>query len=229
MEPMIDTRRSSIPPAPFALVLSGGGARGFVHVGVLRALEARGLRPAAGRGRVHGTSSRRRMPSGTIGTRPCLPWRPARSPAPSGPWVAASSVCPRGRGGSRLRAGDAGHVLRLGRRYPRAVCRSAAAAQVDARPESRRWPDPRRRLRHRSPDRRSGGLPVRKRLRRRLCQLRSGRCPSAIAARRAASGRRRVRRHCANRRRSVFRFSHRGRGEAGQPRAQSEIRTGSRP
>ena len=38
---------SSTPPAPFALVLSGGGARGFAHVGVLRALEARGLRPAA--------------------------------------------------------------------------------------------------------------------------------------------------------------------------------------
>jgi Predicted esterase of the alpha-beta hydrolase superfamily len=38
---------SSTEPAPFALVLSGGGARGFAHVGVLRALEARGLRPAA--------------------------------------------------------------------------------------------------------------------------------------------------------------------------------------
>jgi NTE family protein len=47
----IATRNSvmipSTAPAPFALVLSGGGARGFVHVGVLRALEARGLRPAA--------------------------------------------------------------------------------------------------------------------------------------------------------------------------------------
>jgi NTE family protein len=38
---------SSTAPTPFALVLSGGGARGFAHVGVLRALEARGLRPAA--------------------------------------------------------------------------------------------------------------------------------------------------------------------------------------
>ena len=34
-------------PASFALVLSGGGARGFAHVGVLRALEGLGLRPAA--------------------------------------------------------------------------------------------------------------------------------------------------------------------------------------
>jgi NTE family protein len=40
-------KTSSTVPAPFALVLSGGGARGFAHVGVLRALEARGLRPAA--------------------------------------------------------------------------------------------------------------------------------------------------------------------------------------
>ncbi|MFV1986914.1 MAG: patatin-like phospholipase family protein [Gemmatimonadota bacterium] len=38
------------PPAresEFTLVLAGGGARGFAHVGVLRALEASGLRPAA--------------------------------------------------------------------------------------------------------------------------------------------------------------------------------------
>ena len=33
--------------APFSLVLAGGGARGFAHVGVLRALERRGLAPAA--------------------------------------------------------------------------------------------------------------------------------------------------------------------------------------
>ena len=32
---------------PFALVLAGGGARGAAHAGVLRALEADGLRPAA--------------------------------------------------------------------------------------------------------------------------------------------------------------------------------------
>lgn len=32
---------------PFTLVLSGGGARGFAHLGVLRALEAEGYRPAA--------------------------------------------------------------------------------------------------------------------------------------------------------------------------------------
>lgn len=32
---------------PFTLVLSGGGARGFAHLGVLRALEAAGYRPAA--------------------------------------------------------------------------------------------------------------------------------------------------------------------------------------
>jgi NTE family protein len=41
-----------VPAAPFpadspavALVLSGGGARGFAHVGVIKALEANGLRP----------------------------------------------------------------------------------------------------------------------------------------------------------------------------------------
>lgn len=38
-------RSSSV--ARFTLVLGGGGARGFAHVGVLRALEAYGLRPAA--------------------------------------------------------------------------------------------------------------------------------------------------------------------------------------
>ncbi len=32
---------------PFTLLLGGGGARGFAHVGVLRALEAEGLRPSA--------------------------------------------------------------------------------------------------------------------------------------------------------------------------------------
>ena len=39
----------STPPSysPFTLVLGGGGARGFAHVGVLRGLEAYGLRPHA--------------------------------------------------------------------------------------------------------------------------------------------------------------------------------------
>jgi NTE family protein len=32
---------------PFSLVLAGGGARGYAHVGVLRALEAEGIRPDA--------------------------------------------------------------------------------------------------------------------------------------------------------------------------------------
>jgi len=35
------------PHRPFTLVLSGGGARGFAHVGVLRSLEACGYRPDA--------------------------------------------------------------------------------------------------------------------------------------------------------------------------------------
>lgn len=35
------------PHRPFTLVLAGGGARGFAHLGVLRALEAAGYRPAA--------------------------------------------------------------------------------------------------------------------------------------------------------------------------------------
>lgn len=33
---------------PFALVLGGGGARGFAHAGVLRALETLGYTAAAG-------------------------------------------------------------------------------------------------------------------------------------------------------------------------------------
>lgn len=33
------------PPGPLALVLSGGGAKGFAHVGVLEALDRRGIRP----------------------------------------------------------------------------------------------------------------------------------------------------------------------------------------
>lgn len=39
--------RSRRPHKPFTLVLAGGGARGFAHLGVLRALEAVGYRPAA--------------------------------------------------------------------------------------------------------------------------------------------------------------------------------------
>ena len=35
------------PHRPFTLLLGGGGARGFAHVGVIRALEADGLRPSA--------------------------------------------------------------------------------------------------------------------------------------------------------------------------------------
>jgi NTE family protein len=42
---------ASIPPR-FALVLGGGGLKGFAHIGVLRALEERGLRPTI----VSGTS-----------------------------------------------------------------------------------------------------------------------------------------------------------------------------
>ena len=37
----------SAPHRSFTLVLSGGGARGFAHIGVLRALEVYGFRPAA--------------------------------------------------------------------------------------------------------------------------------------------------------------------------------------
>src|ERR1044071_1365692 len=33
------------PPGPLALVLAGGGAKGFAHVGVLRALDSLGVRP----------------------------------------------------------------------------------------------------------------------------------------------------------------------------------------
>ncbi len=42
---MIGERRSGIPPR-VALVLGGGGLKGFAHIGVLRALEERGIRPA---------------------------------------------------------------------------------------------------------------------------------------------------------------------------------------
>lgn len=38
---------SSEERLPFTLILSGGGARGFAHVGVLRALEGYGFRPSA--------------------------------------------------------------------------------------------------------------------------------------------------------------------------------------
>ena len=47
---MLPASPSSVQPRshrPFTLVLAGGGARGFAHVGVLRALEADGYRPAA--------------------------------------------------------------------------------------------------------------------------------------------------------------------------------------
>lgn len=46
---MIDHQSRFARPAhgSFTLVLAGGGARGFAHVGVLRALEAQGFRPGA--------------------------------------------------------------------------------------------------------------------------------------------------------------------------------------
>ncbi|MHB1274245.1 MAG: patatin-like phospholipase family protein [Rhodanobacter sp.] len=40
-------KRFSHSHRPFTLVLAGGGARGFAHLGVLRALEAAGYQPAA--------------------------------------------------------------------------------------------------------------------------------------------------------------------------------------
>ena len=41
---MTDALRLRIPPR-VALVLGGGGLKGFAHIGVLRALEERGIRP----------------------------------------------------------------------------------------------------------------------------------------------------------------------------------------
>src|ERR1043166_632762 len=38
-------RAQQCPPGPLALVLAGGGAKGFAHVGVLRALDSLGVRP----------------------------------------------------------------------------------------------------------------------------------------------------------------------------------------
>lgn len=45
MRPVTETKQP--PHRSFTLVLSGGGARGYAHVGVLRALEAEGFRPDA--------------------------------------------------------------------------------------------------------------------------------------------------------------------------------------
>src|SRR6185437_11345235 len=48
--PIASIGRSSISmsnvPARTALVLGGGGLKGFVHIGVIRALEERGIRPS---------------------------------------------------------------------------------------------------------------------------------------------------------------------------------------
>ena len=38
-------RAQSCPPGPTALVLSGGGAKGLAHIGVLRILDSLGIRP----------------------------------------------------------------------------------------------------------------------------------------------------------------------------------------
>jgi len=38
-------RAQECPPGPLALVLAGGGAKGFAHIGVLRALDSLGIRP----------------------------------------------------------------------------------------------------------------------------------------------------------------------------------------
>jgi NTE family protein len=45
--PLRDSADGGAEPRPLGLVLSGGGARGAAHIGVLRALEHEGLRPAA--------------------------------------------------------------------------------------------------------------------------------------------------------------------------------------
>lgn len=47
MPSAMNTPPASRPHTPFTLVLGGGGARGFAHVGVLRGIEAYGLRPNA--------------------------------------------------------------------------------------------------------------------------------------------------------------------------------------
>jgi NTE family protein len=45
--PKLLDERSTTPRAPWALVLGSGGPRGFVHVGVIKALEEIGVRPPA--------------------------------------------------------------------------------------------------------------------------------------------------------------------------------------
>ena len=40
-----DVRAQTCAPAKTALVLSGGGAKGFAHVGVLEIIDSLGLRP----------------------------------------------------------------------------------------------------------------------------------------------------------------------------------------
>ncbi len=47
MPSAMNTPPASRPYTPFTLVLGGGAARGFAHVGVLRGLEAYGFRPSA--------------------------------------------------------------------------------------------------------------------------------------------------------------------------------------
>ena len=44
--PALPASAQSCPAAPFALVLSGGGAKGIAHIGVLRVLDSLGLHPA---------------------------------------------------------------------------------------------------------------------------------------------------------------------------------------
>ncbi len=63
----LETRNSKLPR--IGLVLSGGGARGIAHLGVLAALDELGIRPA----RIAGTSS-----GAIVGAFYCAGWEPRR-------------------------------------------------------------------------------------------------------------------------------------------------------
>ena len=79
------------PDRPFTLVLSGGGLKGLAHIGVLRALEERGLVAEPGRGVEHRVADR-----GRLGRR-------GATPRPDGGAGAAGAAARRVPGGPRRR------------------------------------------------------------------------------------------------------------------------------
>lgn len=184
----------------FTLVLAGGGARGYAHAGVLRALEFHGMRPSALVGVSMGA-----IVAVTYALREELV--PGSAPRPGRAHARSLQPPPRSRRPSRPRAArdpatsrHPGSSPRVGPGGPQRRARSRRARALHPRQATGRGTAARRRRRHRSPD---GGAsdPSRGRRRRRgLRELSARGDPGAPPSCPRTAGGRRLRRPRAYRR-----------------------------